>query len=177
VQGSNPRHPACKTGALPSELTAHEFVRRLSAVPHHSHREAADAGVATLVPQGGLEPPNQPVLKRWPLPVWLQGRIGVTGETRTPKATRSGRASYTGSEQSHGDKKLGGAIGVIGYRVWGLELPEASPYRYGVVTPVLPAGRRLMLTVLPNRTPHEWCSLGGSNSGLRPYQGRGLPLA
>lgn len=51
-----------------------------------------------LVPGRGLEPRIEAVLKRWPLPFWRAGRIGVVGETRTPKATRSERASYADLE-------------------------------------------------------------------------------
>lgn len=63
-------------------------------------------------------------LKAPPLPIGLHGRIGVSGETRTPKATRSERAPYANSGQSHAHKN--GAV--TRARTWRLDPTKIALY-------------------------------------------------
>lgn len=50
-----------------------------------------------MVPEAGFEPALNFVLSKGPTAIGLLGQNGVTGETRTPKATRSERALYANS--------------------------------------------------------------------------------
>jgi hypothetical protein len=85
----------------------------------------------------------------------------VSGETRTPKATRSERAPYANSGQSH--THTNGAVA----KALNLAPPR---YQHGALPSYelrdFSANRRAEL---------KWCHLRGSNARPRPYQVRALP--
>jgi hypothetical protein len=84
----------------------------------------------------------------------------VSGETRTPKATRSERAPYANSGQSHAHTKCCRQ---------GLN-PVPPRYQHGA----LPSDelRDFLRTA---RAELKWCHLRGSNARPRPYQERAQP--
>jgi hypothetical protein len=93
IGGSNPWPPACKAGALPTELIPHWRPRRDS----NPHLPARQAGALTtelhghVVVRGGIEPPPSAVSERRSQPTELP-------DTGTPCGTRTRSSALKGRE-------------------------------------------------------------------------------